>query len=372
MSIYLFTLVTLLSFSFLELRTNLTGVQHKSMLVFTYLLFVFQVGLRWHTGTDWAPYYEHFNEIRSISDVYYTITGFEKGYSFFVLVIKSLWNNYSVFLVVHAVVYYFLVFSAFKKFSPYVFISLLVFYASSIGVMGSNRQLIALGICLFALKYVIDNKKPIYFFLLVGLAFSFHSSAIIFIVYYFLNREFNQILIFAVLIGSFILGRTNLPFLIFSYVGNSIGGMGASKVNVYTQIFQQELERFNLGVLGLLKRLLFVSLFAFNYKYLAKKLPYYKLMFNGYIVGLIIYFLFSSSIIILVNRGSLYFNVMEALLLSCQFLILKNKHYQVNFLLLLFIISVFLFFQSISGYMDLFVPYKGILINSEYFRYRLQ
>jgi hypothetical protein len=368
MSIYLFTLAVLLIFSFIELRTDLTTVQHKSMLVFIYMLFVFQVGFRWQTGTDWEPYLLHFEEINKLSDVYYTITGFEKGYSLFVLIIKYVWESYTAFLVVHALLYYVLVFSAFKKLSPYIFISLLVFYATSMGVMGSNRQLIALGICLFALRYVV-NKKSLKFFLLVGLAFLFHSSAVLFIVYYFLNRDIKQSLIFATLIAAFIIGRTSLPILTFSFLGDNIGGMGSSKVLYYTGSYQD--ESVSVSILGLIKRFLFVVLFMYNYKFLTTKLTYYKIIFNGYFVGLIIYFLFASSILVLVNRGSLYFTAMEALLLSSQFLLLKNKHYQVNLLLLLFIVCIFLFFQSIAGYPDLYIPYKGIFINSDFNRYRL-
>ena len=370
MGIYIVTLLVLLIFSFLELRTSPTEIQHKSMLVLVYALFVFQVGFRWQTGTDWDNYLRHFEEINTISDVYFTITGFDQGYSFFILIVKYLWNSYTAFLVVHALLYYVLIFSAFKKLSPYIFISLLVFYATSMGVMGSNRQLIALGICLFALRYVV-NKNALKFFLLTGFAFLFHSSAILFIVYYFLNRDIKQSLIFAILIVSLIIGKTSLPILAFSFVGDNIGGMGSAKVLAYTERYQEDSELYRLGIMGLIKRFLFIGLFIYNYKYLTAKLSYYRLIFNGYVVGIVIYFLFSSSILVLVNRGSLYFTTMEVLLISSQFLVIKNKDYKVNLLILLFIVTIFLFFQSIAGYPDLFIPYKGIFINSDFHRYRL-
>lgn len=370
MSIYIVTLVVLLVFSFIELRTSPTPIQYKSMLVVVYVLFVFQAGLRWETGTDWEPYLMHFEEVNNISDVYYSITGFERGYGLLVFLVKSIWNDYTVFLLVHAFLYYALVISAFKKISPYLFISLLVFYAVNLGVLGSNRQLIALGICLYALRYVID-KNAIKFFLLVALAFLFHTSAVLFVVYYFLNRDIKQFWIFAILIVSFVLGKTSIPFLVFSFVGNNIGGMGASKAFYYISNSQEELATKSLSILGLLKRFLFLGIFVYNYNYLTSKLAYYKLIFNGYFVGLIIYFLFSSSILVLVNRGSLYFTAMEAVLLASQFLLIKNKHYKEILLVLLFIVSIFLLFQSIAGYPDLFIPYKGIFINSDFQRYRL-
>jgi hypothetical protein len=369
MGIYIFTLFVLLIFSFLELRTELLDVQKKSMAVFVFCLFVFQVGLRWQTGTDWEPYLEHFNEVNKISNVYYSLTGFEKGYGLFVLIIKLLWNNYSVFLFVHALIYYFLIFSAFKKLTPYLFVSLLVFYTTTMGVMGSNRQLLALSICLFALRYVLQ-KNDLKFFLLVAFAFLFHRSAILFLVYYFLNRDIKQSVIIIILVASFIIGKTNLPILAFSFVGNILGDVGAYRAMVYTGSYQD--DTVSLSIMGLLKRFLFIGLFIYNYDFLTSKLSYYKLIFNGYFIGLVVYFLFSSSLLILVNRGSLYFNVMEGLLLASQFILLKDKHYTVNFLILLFIVSYFLFLQSIAGYSDLFLPYKGVFINTDVYRYRLE
>jgi hypothetical protein len=199
----------------------------------------------------------------------------------------------------------------------------------------------------------------------------FHSSAILFSLYFFLNRDIKRSLLFVILIIAFILGKTSLPFMVFSFAGENIGGMGSTKALYYADIFKEELAEKNLSLMGLIKRILFISIFMYNYATLSSKLVYYRIIFNGYYIGLIIYFLFSSSILILVNRGSLYFTVMEALLLSSQFLLLKNKHYKVNFLLVLFVVCIFLFFQSIAGYPDLYIPYKGIFINSEYSRFRI-
>jgi hypothetical protein len=339
------------------------------MAVFVYCLFVFQVGFRWQTGTDWEPYILHFESLNNIKNLYYSLTGFELGYSFLILFLKYIWNSYTFSLVVQAVIYYVLIFSAFKKLTPYLFVSLMVFYATTLGVMGSNRQLLALGICLYAIKYIID-KDSIKFFLLVALAFMFHSSAVLFIVFYFLNKDIKPFIIYTILAVSFIIGKTNFPFFIFSFIGESLGVMGAYKVLVYTGSYQEEVV--SLSIFGLIKRFFFIALFMYNYKILTDKLFYYKIIFNGYFVGLVIYALFSSTILILVNRGSLYFTVMEGLLLACQFVIIKEKHYTVNFLILLFIVSILLMFQSISGYADLFIPYKGVFYNSDVFRYRLE
>ena len=142
MEIYIITLVVLLIFSFLELRTNLTAVQHKAMSFFVFGLFVFQVGLRWQTGTDWDIYLLHFEETNTISDVRLTLTGFEQGYSYFVLIVNQLSKNYSVFLVIHALLFYFLIFSAFKRLSPYFFVTLMVFMPRLWGLLALTDNLL--------------------------------------------------------------------------------------------------------------------------------------------------------------------------------------------------------------------------------------
>ena len=364
MEIYIITLVLLLVFSFLELRTNLSTIQDKSMSFIVYALLVFQVGTRWQTGTDWAAYWIHYGETNTISDVFYSLTGFEHGYGYFVLLMKSLSSDYNIYLTAHAIIYYLFIFKAFKKLTPYLFVSLLVFYATTMGYMGSNRQLLALGICLYALRYIQD-KNTLKFFAMIGIAFFFHRTALLFGVFYFLNREIKQSWIIGALLISIVLGRTSFPFTVFTYIGDVFGGMASSKVSLYMERSEDALSENQLSILGLIKRLIFLGLFMYNYKYLTSKLSYYKLIFNGYVIGLIFYFLFSSSLLILVSRGSLYFNVMEVFLIASQFLLLKNKHFKVNMLILLFIVSYFLMLQSISSYSDLFVPYKGIYINED-------
>lgn len=371
MEIYFFTLVVLLLFSVVELRFDLTEYQYNSMTIFVYCLFVFQLGFRWQTGTDWVSYLDHYNEIVRFTDINTTRTGFEKGYSLFVLVIKYFSNNYTVFLIIHSSLFYYFIFNAFKKFSPFLFISLLVFYATSIGTWGANRQFIALGICFFALQYISD-KNALKFFALIALATTFHSTAILFSVFYFFDRDIKQSVIISTLLICAIIGKTNLPYSVFSYAGGQIGGMGKTKALLYIQRSTEASIKNQLSIFGLIRRLIYLAIFMLNYNFLAERLPYYKILFNGFIFGLIIYFLFSSTLTIMVNRGSLYFIFLEGLLISCQLLVLNSRVERGYLSVLLFIVSIFFLLQSISGYEDLFVPYKGVYINTGFYRFRLE
>jgi len=233
-------------------------------------------------------------------------------------------------------------------------------------VMGSNRQLIAIAICLFALKYAKEKKITI-FLILIIIAFNFHASALLFLLYYLIDFDFKAKYLIPIVILAIAIGKTNLPLSIFSLFGENIGSR-SFKVALLVETAQEDLKQNSLSLFGLFKRIMFLFVFYYNKNLLKNKLPYYNLMINGYSIGLIFYFLFADSLLILVNRGSLYFNIMESFLLASQFLCYKKIQNQKIILMLLLIFSIIIFFKSIDGYPDLFIPYKGLFINTEYSR----
>lgn len=367
MEIYIITLLIIFIIGILDLRLKLTNFQRNFCIGFLYVIIVIQIGLRWETGTDWKSYLENFETSDDYSIVLInSLTGFEIGYGSFVFLLKKLFNSYSFFLLIHAIIFYAFIFRTAKKYSPYLFISILFFYATSLGVVGSNRQLLAVAICLLSFPFVID-RKPIKFFIVIIIATLFHTTALLFGIYYFLNKNFKWYLVFSSFLIAFIIGKTSLPFHFLPFFG-IIGEAATLKAQVYSDGAKEALGEANLSLLGLVKRILFLLLFTFNLKYLSKKLTYYKILYNGYAFGLFLYFLFSSSFIILVNRGSLYFNIMESFLISSQFLVIGSRADKVYFLFFLLILSVFFLFQSISPYPDLFDPYKSLFYNNDFFR----
>ena len=369
MEVYIFTLILIFVFGYLDLRLKLTNSQSNLLIFFLYLFIVIQIGLRWETGTDWNMYLINFYDTDDYSNVLLNaLTGFEIGYGTFVFFIKKIVNNYSFFLLIHALFFYWGIFRLAKNYSPYFFISLMFYYANNLGIVGSNRQLLAVVICLWSLEYVFERK--VYKFLLtIFIAMLFHTTSFLFIIYYFFNRNFKTTLVVAVLIGSFIIGKTTLPFYIFSKFGGLFGELATIKTSYYSDSAQDSFSDGGLGIAGLIKRLLVVVIFTYNYSFLSEKLNYYKLLYNGYVFGIVMYFLFSSSLLIFVSRGSLYFNIMESLLISCQFLIFYKRLDKIYIYIALLLLSIVFLYQSISIYPDLFNPYKSLFYNVNYSRY---
>ncbi len=368
MGIYIITLILIFIFGLLDLNKKLSDLLRNSIILFLYIIIVLQIGLRWETGTDWLPYLENFDKTEDLSILLINaFAGIEIGYGFFVLVVKKIVDNYSFFLIIHSIIFYWIIFLFTKKYSPYFFVSLIFFYSTNLGLVGSNRQLIALVLCLISISFVF-KKNFMLFFLTVIAAALFHMTAIIFLIYYFLNQNFKRIYILFILLICFLIGKTNLPFIFFSKFGGVFGELTTSKTMAYTDGARTNMDENSLSIFGLLKRLFFIVLFTLNYSFLSKKLYYYKVLYNGYFFGLALYFLFSSSLLILVNRGSLYFNIMESFLISCQFIIFYKSKDKTIIYFVLFLVSIIFIFQSVSAYPDLFDPYKSLFYNTDFKR----
>ncbi|KIC03409.1 hypothetical protein OA88_03290 [Flavobacterium sp. JRM] len=352
-------------FAYLEVRLHLTEYNKNVLYYIMFFCLIILVGFRWETGTDWTAYLKHFNNAGSVERIFLDILlGFEIGYGYSVYLFRLFTNNYTVFLVIHALIYYLLIFKANKELSPYPLISMFIFYTSTMGILGANRQLIALSICLCSLKFVV-NKKPFKFLLSVALAFTFHTSALFFLVYYFLNRDFKKYFLITFLLMTIIVGKSSLPTYVFSSFADFLGGAASVKADVYSN---NELSETSLSLTGLIRRLLFFVFFLYNYDVLVKKWPIYKLIFNGYLFGLGIYFLFKDTFIILVGRGSYYFNIMECFLLASQLLLFRYKRDRSYALFILILYACLIFFQSIAEFPSLFLPYKGVFINESFER----
>jgi hypothetical protein len=365
MTVYVLTILLLGSFSYLDLNVPMSSTLKRTLLIVAYTVLVLQVGLRWETGTDWNPYFQHFEAVSDFSSTAPSLVSPEYGYNISVWLTKLLFPDYSVFLVLHAVIYYLLIFNSIQRYTGMLYLPLMVFYATTMGVMGSNRQLIAVAIGFFALRY-IENGQRVRFLVLVGLAFMFHSSALLLLIFLFLRTPFRNRTVLLTLAGAIVIGLSPLPEMLFSQAGNLLGGALVVKATYYLDSGPTSLSETGLTVLGLVKRIVFLALFLHNRKHLSCRLRYYDLMLNGYVVGLTLYFACARSLLIILNRGSLYFDFLEPILLACQVMVLTRKSNRLALATVLCVASVIFFFQSISPYPDEFLPYNNVATESRF------
>jgi len=361
MFVYLFIIFTLSSFAFVEANIQ-EYFKRKTidiiMLPIAWLLIVGTMALRWDLGTDWRSYLGFYERFANWNDFYYGPPVFEKGFWILNIVAKEIYDNYTFLLCIIEGTFFTLLFRFFRFSTPYVLLCILLYYCLFMGITGSNRQLLALVICLSGLKSLIEGNK-LKFIGLVILASFFHATALLFFVFLFLNINIPAGIVIAIIVTCYIVGHTKLPFAVFSTVAG-VSDHNAEKVEIYLKTAKSALEQAQVSTLGIIKKILLPSIFLLTRKKIVEKYKYYNYFLNGYLFGVAFYFLFYNSLLVMISRGSVYFNAMEPILLSFQLLVIKDKKAKNIVLLLLCLFSIVFFFQSIKSYPEIFIPYKSI------------
>ena len=140
-------------------------------------------------GVDTSMYYSFFSGLNYLSEYHIWNIYFEKGYILFNIIVNFIFNfNQSIIMITSLIIL--ILITLFIKnnsrnlwLSVYFFITLMFFY-NSINIL---RQFIAMAIVINSI-YFVRKQKLVPFLLLIGLAYSFHTSALIFIIVYFFAR----------------------------------------------------------------------------------------------------------------------------------------------------------------------------------------
>ncbi|MGX9245767.1 EpsG family protein [Sphingobacterium multivorum] len=353
----------LLSF-FSNLEINILGKKryeslHKCIGVFCILLMVFLVGFRWKVGTDWFPYYSFFirTPIRTFleGDRYMDL-----GYTYFNDIFYHINSNYTFLLTIHAIIYYSCIYYGYKFFTPYKILSFFLFSVIFFGLTGANRQLLAISLGFVSLVSYLKGeylKTSIFFILAVLL----HSSAVFLLLYPFFDRRIKPTYVLIIFLLCSIIGQTNFIVSIFSVFGGYLGL--ENKVEAYSS--SEEVANTSMSIIGILRRVLTVYLLLYNAKMLRSNFRYFDLCLNSYLLTVLAYALFAK-VPILAGRGMLYFNIMEPILLIYLISLLKKYKLEKVGYVFIYVLIIFFFYQSINLFPKLFIPYHGILFDTNF------
>ncbi|MGJ1262801.1 EpsG family protein [Sphingobacterium spiritivorum] len=327
------------------------------------ILVIGLIGFRWQTGTDWDPYYQFFRTTYG-RDFFAKDSYMDYGYVLFNNFVYLINNSYTSLLLIHAIVFYYCIYRSYKFFTPYVILSFFLYVTITYGMTGSNRQLLAVALGFMALvNYLKENYIKAAIFL--GLAFLSHSSSLLLLCYPFFNRKIQVKYIIIVFIVGFALGQSGVISNLFSFVGGGLDEASDSKVDAYMNYSDSTTS---LSVIGILRRVVTVFLLLYFSKSLRRRYQYFDLCLNSYLFTVLAFGMFSA-VPIIAGRGMLFFNVMEPILLVYLVSLLdKYKLEKIGYAVMCVLI-IFFFFQSINLFPDLFLPYKGIFINTDFYRY---
>lgn len=338
---------------------NIVPLEKRNFLFFLIgSLLVLHDGLRWDMATDFSTYLDHFNYINTNTNTY---ESFEILYEYLVKFSKFLVDSYTFFLLLHAVILYSLYIVAIKKYTDYGLSALAYLYVSMIGFLGSNRQLISLAICFFSLRFIVEKKRW-FFFGLILVAYGFHQTAIIFGLFYFLDKKINFIFLIGALVVAAVLSKINVVIDFFDFF----------TLKLFPQMFEDKAEAYLLSndsfgnefiatIFGIIRKvvpivvLLYIKKEGFRSKY-------YNIILNGSFLSLTSYILFNNNLQFLVGRLTIYLSIFECVIYSWLLIILYKSKSKFISILFFAVLCIIIFFRSIALYPQIFIPYKSILI----------
>ncbi len=194
--IYLFTFILLLipviRFDLMQLKGN-----KQLWLYLEFFVLVLIAGIRYRVGGDTIVYMDHFEGYPTISEL--STFDFENAvynrlWYIYNSVFKSLGDSFTLFQIVQALIVNTVFFRFFKRYSPFYFTAILVYFWGYYCYFNMEIQREVLAICvLLESYYFLQNKKFIIYYLLCVLAMFFHTSAVIMFfipLVYFIKKDY--------------------------------------------------------------------------------------------------------------------------------------------------------------------------------------
>ena len=170
---------------------NMPFKTKKNILIFLVIMLTIFFGIRWDTGTDWKIYHEYFvkakwSNIFSLSRDYGEQT-LEPGFVLMMVIPKTLYNDYSFYLIVSNLLRFVLFAFISMRLSRYPIVTF-VFLVTAI-MLFPTRIPYAYAFFIFGYIFIIErNLKG--FLLMWALASLTHSSAmVLFPVYFLYNKK---------------------------------------------------------------------------------------------------------------------------------------------------------------------------------------
>ena len=352
MNIYYLIYIIFAFFSFIELWSK---QDNRVVALLGYVLVLIMGAIRWKTGTDWDEYYYFFASNHTLKDYVESDAAMEVGYRLLNFVARCIYPSFSILLMIATTfsVYTYANYCRASGFNRYPATLLLLFWCiMPFGGIFFTRQIIANMICILSLQYVIRGQLT-KFLAVVAIACTFHISAVIYLVSYFIyKQEFTkEKAIFALLafcIGGGFIGLF-INMLIESYSGYII-----TKLIIYSGE-EYEMEQSSL-VMGTIKRLLTLPLFVLYRKNIQEDKEMYDGCLNLYIFGTCVYYLFALGNLGQLVRMSVYFQFFE---LPLFYIILRHTK---NIVLIFYIMAYcgMKVYSALSGYPDLYVPFETV------------
>lgn len=289
-----------------------------------------------HFAVDQVDYQKMFESI-SLDNWRESMTN--PGYALLNGVVKYLGGDYWTLLLVMNVFAMLVVGPAFHRYSPYIVLSWLIYFAMYLGYnLALVRQGMAMAFALLSFRYILSQNLKKYLLCLLA-AFFFHYSVILFIpAYWIANRimvgKKKALIIMAIAFPLVFFNCLDLLFMIFSRIG-----IPSWQLELYLSADGQFYEQAGLSA-GLVVRILLFLGFVLTAD-LNDRVQ--RVLFNIYFVYLLVYFPLSS-VSMLSARGLDYYKIYDCFIIPYAVLNIRNIYWKivyVGFTVAFFVYSVF-------------------------------
>ncbi|ATV55509.1 hypothetical protein CTM53_01035 [Prevotella intermedia] len=212
--------------------TKLFRLRKENGLLFSFLILAVFIGLgdmiggydRYVYGSSFDYIADETRTGQGYQTMLFLVSGSEYGFFAWQFLIAQLTSNRYIFIFLTTIFIYILYFNAFRLYiedypwALILFLGLLYYFT-----MTYLRQVIAVGIAWQGVKFIWE-RKPLIFFVILLLAYSFHNSVLIFAPMYFLPlRKYSQKTILLFLGFAFLIGMTPLPNMLMENSGEFSG-----------------------------------------------------------------------------------------------------------------------------------------------------
>lgn len=356
---------SLIAFLFLFSLAEQFRVRSKDLRPFFYLMVLSIVligGLRFEVGADWFSYNRLFSTTEDFSDIIDSRE--EKLFMLILYVSKSIYNNYSFFVFIVFFISFFVKLKLMNKYSSDVYLSLIVYLSAIFLIYDLNgiRQGMAMALTLFSIPFIL-RRRLWYFIVVVFIASTFHTSAIIFLPFYWIaNLRISRNTILYIVLGAVLLSVPlrmlvlNNPLM--SYL------LTLERLSHYDSYVQDSETNTSVSIasIAVFQRVLVFIIVLINYNKLQSGTELKRLLLNGYAASIVLFLLFSFSAEF-AARLSFYYKSIEILLIPLivtSQLRLSNRIMLLVLFLMLSLLSVYRLLSIEGGGL---LPYKVSVFN---------
>ena len=279
----------------------------------------------------------------------YRLYSSEWGFLWFNQLLGYVTMNRYMFIFITTCVIYTLLFVSIKRycrnypFAVIVFMGLWFFFTFTY-----LRQVMAATIGWLAIQYAID-RKPIPYFLIVFIAFTFHNSAIVLVPFYFVPaKKFKSSFVIFVFIGCLAMGMTNLPGVLFASADEFAN---AARVEDNVDIIAEGSFR----VAYFIEAVLFAALIFAKYDVFNERNHKEIVLLNMALVFCAMLFLFVRS----ENGGRVAWMFMIGIIASVTHIATHPLHKNNGLTGALIVMFFILFFRILTAWGVLLYPYKS-------------